>query len=142
MGYKRHLFFNLTITLFILGLSLQPVYAQKPIEIQIHLSDSSEQITFSKIKKQLLTQTNFKDSLLARKELLSVIFKLQGSGYLSASFDSVYSDASTIHAYLFLGSLYKLAYLGKGNAENTFLSGTPLRNSLESVLVFVLLLYS
>ncbi len=110
--------------------------AQKPISIQLHLSDTVNADGYRKIKEQLLSQTTFRDSNLARKELQNALFKMQSSGFLSASFDTIYIDSVYLHASLYLGPVYKMAYLGKGNADNSFLQGTPLRKNYKSGKAF------
>ncbi len=106
--------------------------AQKNYILKIQLSDTANISEYNKIQKQLLSQTNFRDSSLAALELQMSLEKLQNSGYLAASFDSIYRDSLVLNARLYLGPLYKMAFLGKGNADNSFLSGTPLRKDIRS----------
>jgi outer membrane protein assembly factor BamA len=122
----------LSLSIFLLLLLPYDCFSQKTITLRIHLSDTAETESFSKIKKQLLSQESFRDTILAQKELQTALLKLHNSGYLAASFDSVYTDSLTLHAALHLGKTYKLAYLGKGNVENPYLSGTALRKNYRS----------
>lgn len=112
------------------------ILAQKNLELKIHLSDTSYQNEFLKISNQLQSQKYFRDSIQARNELLSILQKLQSSGYLASGFDSVYSDSAFFHAHLYLGPVFKIAFLGKGNADNSFLAGTPLRKNYKSAKAF------
>ena len=117
-------------------LPFSPLLAQKTIGIKIHLVDSSQLGEFSKINNQLLPQKYFRDTLQAKRELQSTLINLQASGYLAASIDSVYSDSLNLHANLYLGPVYKMAFLGKGTTDNSFLSGTPLRKNYTSSKAF------
>ncbi len=125
--------FFLVLTCIVLQSSL---HAQKTIGLIIHPADSSQTHEFSKINNELLTQKYFRDTIQAKRELQSTLLKLQASGYLAASFDSVYIDSAFMHANLFLGPVYKMAFLGKGNADNSFLSGTALRKNYTSSKAF------
>lgn len=100
--------------------------------LKINLADSNEQEKFSKIRKQLVNQTSFRDTNLVRKELQTILQKLKSSGYLSSSFDSVSVDSGLVTSYLYLGPVYKMAFLGKGNTDNEVLAGTPLRKNYKS----------
>jgi len=107
-------------------------YSQKNATLNIELSDSIEKDSFDKIRKQVIDKTVFRDTITAKKELNSVLLKLQNSGYLAASFDTIIVDSLNMKAFLHLGSIYKMAVLSKGNTENQFLAGTPLRKNFKS----------
>ncbi len=128
-------FFNLALIFIFLFINLSAL-AQKSVSLKVQLQDSSELQSFLKISKQLFSETNFRDINLARKELQDALLKLQNSGYLAASIDSVYQDSASLHAYLHLGMKYQMAFLGKGNADNSYLAGTPLRKNYTSEKAF------
>jgi len=116
--------------------SVNHAYSQREVALTLEPGDSTENDSFEKIRKQVLEKNTFRDTSAAKKELGSVLSKLQNSSYLAASFDTIIVDSLRVNARLHLGSVYKLAILKKGNVENTFLAGTPFRKNFKSGKAF------
>lgn len=117
------------LILFLATVSLS-VSAQKKYELDIVLADTSHLSDYDGIKKQISSSSSFRDTLSVSKELQKIILKLQSSGYLAASIDSVRFDSTSCHAYLFLGEKYMWAVVGRGNVDEDFLGGTGFRAKL------------
>jgi hypothetical protein len=111
-------------------------FAQKKYSLSIFQVDTNHSSDYASIKKQIVSNQSFKDSLAAKKELQKIISILQTGGYLSASFDSVHYDSSRCKAYLFLGVKYEWASLRKGNVDDVYLTGTGFRNKLFQKKLF------
>lgn len=102
-------------------------FAQKKYSLHVELADTSHSLAYAGIKKQLLSDNSFRDTVALKKELQKIILKLQSSGYLSSSIDSIRNVGEAYTAYLFLGNKFKWARLEKGNVDDAFLSGTGYR---------------
>jgi len=120
----------------IAGLISTSAIAQKKYTLSIQLVDTIHATDFASIKKEVVENESFKDSLAAGKELQKIISTLQGSGYLASSFDSVRFDSTACRAYLYLGEKYQWASLRKGNVDDVYLSGTGFRNKLFQKKLF------
>ena len=107
-----------------------PALAQKKYTLSIQQIDTSRASAFSSVKKDVVSNSTFRDSLAAGKELQKIISNLQNNGYLSASFDSVRCDSTGCIAYLYLGDKFQWASLRKGNVDDIYLTGTGFRNKL------------
>jgi outer membrane protein assembly factor BamA len=105
-------------------------FGQKKFSLRLALVDTIHTVEYSDIKKQLLSSTSFKDTLSLKRELQKMILKLQSSGYLASSVDSMHIDSSDYTAFFFLGEKYKWAQLEKGNVDDAFLSGTGYRQKI------------
>ena len=87
----------------LLSIIVSAAFAQKKYTLSIQQVDTSHALSFASIKKDVVSNTTFKDSTAAKKELQKIISELQSNGYLSASFDSVRFDSTSCKAYLYLG---------------------------------------
>jgi len=105
-----------TIYLFLFLLVFNYTNAQK--HSLIIISDSLNSDKF--IKKKSYDRT-FNDSLSLFSELESIKNKLFTKAYISASFDSVKFDSSTVKAYLFTGKKYKLQEINIQNIDKQLL---------------------
>jgi len=126
----------LTGMIIILAMISTSAFAQKKYSLSIIQLDTIHASDYASIKKQLISNQSFKDSLAAGKELQKIIANLQSSGYLSASFDSIHFDSTGYKAYLFLGVKYQWASLRKGNVDDVYLTGTGFRNKLFQKKLF------
>jgi hypothetical protein len=115
---------------FLAMLCTSSVSAQKKYTLTIHQIDTSHAAEYAAIKKQVVSNETFKDSIAAKKEIQKIISNFQSNGYLSASFDSVRFDSTGCQAYLFLGEKFQWASLRKGNVDDIYLTGTGFRNKL------------
>lgn len=105
-------------------------YSQNTFQLNLNLKDTLQRKEFIRMEKQLLSQKTFGDSLSMLRELNNTLLRLQGSGFLAASIDSIRCNEKNCTAELFLGDYYSWAYLSKGNVENDVLSGTGFRSKL------------
>ncbi len=112
------------------------VFGQNQYTVSLTLKDSTQLEEYTRIKKRLFRETSLRDSIEARKALQDALLNLHQNGYLAASFDEVSCDSAQMRVVLSLGQVYKLAYLGKGNADVSVLSGTPIRRNLRSNKAF------
>ncbi len=110
--------------------SVHFVYAQKKYSLQIQLTDTAQSAAFAGVQKQLLSTNIFKDTFLLQRDLKKAMLKLQSSGYLASSIDSIHKDSTSFTAFLFLGNKFEWAQLEKGNAEAVFLNGTGFNQKL------------
>lgn len=109
---------------------------QNQYKVSLTLKDSTQLDEYTRINKRLFRESVYRDSIQAQKALQDALFTLHQNGYLAAAFDEVICDSVQLKARLFLGRQYKLAYLGKGNADVSVLSGTPLRRNFRSNKAF------
>jgi len=122
--------------MFAVMLTTATAFGQKKYLLSIHQIDTAHASAYNDVKKVVVSNTTFKDSIGARKELQKIISNLQSNGYLSSSFDSVHYDSTGCIAYLYLGDKYHWASLRKGNVDDIYLTGTGFRNKLFQKKLF------
>src|SRR6185436_9881021 len=94
MKMQTSLNFFSVVLIIISGMITTSAFAQKKYSLSIFQLDTIHANDYAAIKKQLITNQSFKDSLSAGKELQKIITNLQSGGYLSAAFDSVHYDST------------------------------------------------
>ena len=84
----------------------------------------------------LLKKIPYKKSFSSKtdrdKEMQNVLFACYENAYLTAFYDSIYSDSLSINAYLNFGAQYKWAHLKKGNVDEGVLSEIGFREKIYS----------
>ena len=84
----------------------------------------------------LLKKISFRKSFPSKKErdkeMQNVLFTCYDNAYLTAFYDSVYSDSLITKAYLNFGAQYKWARLKKGNVDEGVLSEIGFREKVYS----------
>jgi hemolysin activation/secretion protein len=84
----------------------------------------------------LLKKIPFKKSFFSKidrdKEMQNVLFACFDNAYLTASYDSIYSDSLSTKAYLNFGAQYKWANLKNGNVDEGVLSEIGFREKVYS----------
>ena len=84
----------------------------------------------------LLKTISFKKSFVSKKErdkeIQNVLFTCYDNAYLTAFYDSIYSDSLTTKVYLNFGAQYKWALLKNGNVDEGVLSEIGFREKMYS----------
>ena len=82
--------------------------------------------------KKTVYKKIFSNKTEREKVLRNVLYACYDKSYLTASYDSLISDSTTLKAYLNLGSQYKWANLKNGNVDEGVLSEIGFREKLYS----------
>ncbi len=109
--------------LFLLFSSISS-FAQKLFSIEIQSVDAPDLLKKIPYKKQFVSKIE------RDKELQSMLFTCFDNAYLTACFDSLYTDSLTLRAFLNFGAQYKWANLKKGNIDEGVLSAIGFREKL------------
>jgi hemolysin activation/secretion protein len=106
-------------------------YAQKGLTTQFLLSDTNHLKEFNEVKGLFNSSRNFPDTASLRKDLRAFISKLYSNGFLSASVDSIAKESSYYGIYFYLGEQYQWTEIRKNNIDESFLTGTGLKDKFK-----------
>lgn len=79
-------------------------------------------------RKNFSYKATLKDSLQAVQETNSLLNKLRTYGYAAASLDSTRSDSSLLLTYIYVGEMFRNAFLKNGNVDLQLLSAAGVRS--------------
>lgn len=111
-------------------------YAQLKKNVAFELVDSSNVSLFNEELNSFNLSNQYNDTSLLRKDINNLLTTIQSHGFLAASCDSIIAGESNYKIVFFLGDQYKLANFNTGNIDESFLSGTGIKNKKKKVLPF------
>lgn len=121
-------FINRTLLLALFSTCFSMFSAAQNLQLNIVQKDSAKFF----IKKKNY-QTNFADTLLLQKELQQILNSLNSKGYLSARFDSIKTDSTSVTAWLRTGNIYKWGSISINQVEkNAILKNRIKINDFEN----------
>ena len=130
----RFRLFSILIIIFIVGnLFPKTLCAQSHADIANKISENSLQIISLKdsiLLKKIPYKKIFYNKSEREKELQNILFTCYDNSFLTATFDSIIVDSSSLIAYLNFGEKYKWAYLKNGNVDEGVLSEIGFREKL------------
>ncbi len=91
------------------------------------LNDSLNTTIFQDLIKDFNSTKKYNDTITLKKDLATIITKIQSQGYLASSIDSIEDTVAFYRVYFFLGEKYNWAKIKNGNIDESFLSGTGIK---------------
>ena len=117
-------------------LVIHPCIAQVKKNIRFELSDTVHSTLFNKELNSINLSNQYIDTIELHKDINGLIAKIQAQGYLAASSDSIELQENVFVIYFYLGDQYSLTALKTGNIDESFLSGTGIKNKRKKNIPF------
>lgn len=109
-------------------------YAENSMGVKFELIDVDKTVYFNEQLNNFDLTKKYKDSLSLKKDLNLFVSKIQSRGYLSASCDSIYPINNVFVIQFFLGELYQWAQIKNGNIDESYLSGTGIKEKRNKAI--------
>lgn len=110
--------------------------AQIKKNVRFELNDTSNISLFNEELNSFDLSKKYTDTLLLKEDIGQFVEKIRSHGFLAASCDSIITKEESILIYFFLGERYLWANVNPVNIDESFLSGTGIKNKKKKSIPF------
>lgn len=110
--------------------------AQIKKNVRFELNDTSNISLFNEELNSFDLSKKYTDTLLLKEDIGQFVEKIRSHGFLAASCDSIITKEESILIYFFLGERYLWTNVNPVNIDESFLSGTGIKNKKKKSIPF------
>ncbi|MBK9412465.1 MAG: BamA/TamA family outer membrane protein [Bacteroidetes bacterium] len=110
--------------------------AQIKKNVRFELNDTTNTTLFNEELNSFDLSKKYTDTLLLKEDIGQFVEKIRSHGFLAASCDSIITKEESILIYFFLGERYLWTNVNPVNIDESFLSGTGIKNKKKKSIPF------
>ncbi|MBP6426352.1 MAG: BamA/TamA family outer membrane protein [Bacteroidia bacterium] len=110
--------------------------AQIKKNVRFELNDTTNTTLFNEELNSFDLSKKYTDTLQLKEDIGQFVEKIRSHGFLAASCDSIITKEESILIYFFLGERYLWANVNPVNIDESFLSGTGIKNKKKKSIPF------
>ncbi|MBK8365772.1 MAG: BamA/TamA family outer membrane protein [Bacteroidetes bacterium] len=135
MPGKNNILLKFFLFLMIISYSKSSI-AQIKKNVRFELNDTTNTTLFNEELNSFDLSKKYTDTLQLKEDIGQFVEKIRSHGFLAASCDSIITKEESILIYFFLGERYLWTNVNPVNIDESFLSGTGIKNKKKKSIPF------